>query len=324
MKLIIQIPCYNEEETLPQVIKDLPKELPEVDEVEYLVIDDGSTDRTVEVANEIGVHHVVSLGMNRGYGKAFLTGMQKCIDLGADIIVNTDGDNQYKGEYVKDLIIPILEQNADIVIGTRPIDEIKEFSWIKKKLQRIGSLVTRQFSGTDVPDATSGFRAYSADAAMRLHIMSQYSHSLETIIQAGHMNMHIRNVPVGVNPKLRESRLMRSTLHYIWNSTFIILNSYVSYKPMRIFSYFALVPGLIGFLIGLRFLVYFIVAENPTGGTQSLILTAILIIIAFNLFALGIVAHLTGANRNLIHEVLYLTRTQKKPEIKNLQDKNHQ
>ncbi len=309
MKLIIQIPCYNEEETLPQVIKDLPRELPGIDEIEYLVIDDGSTDSTVEVARNTGVHHVVSLGSHKGLSAVFLMGIRKCMELGADIIVNTDGDNQYKGQCVKDLIVPILEGNADIVVGTRPIGEIEEFSWAKKELQQLGSYMARRFSGTDVPDSTSGFRAYSADAAMRLHILGQYSHTLETIIQAGQMNMLISHVPIQVNPKTRESRLMTSVWQYIWHSTSIILRSYIRYRPLRTFFYFSLIPGLAGFAISLRFLYYFF-TEQFTGRTQSLILAAILLLIAFYLLVLGILADLTGTNRKFIQEILYLIRGQ--------------
>ena len=311
MKLIIQIPCYNEEKTLPDVIHDLPENIPGIETIEYLVIDDGSTDRTIEVARNCGVHHVISLMANRGYGIAFLTGIRKCIELGADIIVNTDGDNQYQGQCVENLIRPVLEGKADIVIGARPIDEIQDFNWLKKKLQRFGSYVAAKFSGAQVPDATSGFRAYCADAAMRLHIISHYSHSLETIIQAAHMGMLISHIPVRVNPKTRESRLMTSIWQYMWNSIFIILRSYVRHRPLRTFIYFSIPPGIIGFLIGLRFVIYFISVENPTGGTQSLILAAILLLISFHLIALGILADLTATNRNLIQEVLYLVQSQK-------------
>ncbi|NVL90020.1 MAG: glycosyltransferase family 2 protein [Desulfobacterales bacterium] len=307
MKLIIQIPCYNEEETLPGVIDDLPHELPGIDEIEYLVIDDGSTDGTVKVARNIGVHHVVSLGSNQGCGAAFLLGIRKCVELGADIIVNTDGDNQYKGRCIKDLIVPIIEGKADIVVGTRPIEKIEHFSWTKKKLQRLGSLVARHFSGTDVPDTTSGFRAYSSGAAMRLHILNRYSHTLETIIQAGHMNMLICHVHIEVNPKTRGSRLMSSMWQYIWHSASIILRSYIRYRPMRTFFYFSLIPGLAGFTICLRFLYFFFITKS-SGYVQSLILAAILIIIAFLLIALGILADLTGTNRKLIEEILYFVR----------------
>ena len=311
MKLIIQIPCYNEEKTLPQVINDLPKNITGVEEIEYLVVDDGSSDNTVEVARDSGVHHVITLSTNRGYGTAFLTGIRKCIELGADIIVNTDGDNQYQGQCVKDIIMPIVEEKADIVIGSRPIEEIEHFSWIKKKLQKLGSYVAGKFSGTDIPDATSGFRAYSADAAMRLHIISHYSHSLETIIQAGHMHMRVDTVLIAVNPKTRESRLMTSMGQYIWNSIFIILRCYVRHKPLRTFIYLSIPPGFVGFMLGVRFVIYFIVAERPTGMIQSLILAAILLIISFLLIALGILADLIGTNRNLIQEVSYLVQNQK-------------
>lgn len=309
MKLIIQIPCYNEEGTLLHVINDLPKEIAGISKIEYLIIDDGSTDRTVEVARNIGVHHVVSIGSNQGLGAAFLTGIRKCMELGADIIVNTDGDNQYKGSCIKDLIVPVLQGKADIVVGSRPIEEIEEFSWIKKKLQKLGSYVARRFSGTDIPDTTSGFRAYTADAAMRLHFLSEYSHTLETIVQAGQMNMRIGHIPVRVNPKTRESRIMSSMWQYVWRSGAIILRSYIRYRPLRTFLYLSLLPGLAGLVICLRFVYYFL-TEQISGRTQSLVLAAILIIIAFLLIVLGILADLTGANRKINQEILYLVRNQ--------------
>ena len=212
MKLIIQIPCYNEEKTLPSVIGDLPRELPGIDKIEYLVIDDGSSDRTVEVAGELGVHHILKLGSNQGLATAFAKGISKAMELGADIIVNTDGDNQYKAEYIKDLIGPIVEGQKDIVIGARPIENIEHFSWTKKKLQQLGSFVVRQFSGTAIADTTSGFRAYSAEAAAKLVVFNRYTYTLETIIQAGHMNMRISSVPIQVNPVTRESRLISSMI----------------------------------------------------------------------------------------------------------------
>ncbi len=309
MKLVIQIPCYNEESTLPQVIDDLPQELPGVDEIEYLVINDGSTDGTLQVADAMNVHHVVSIGSNRGLGAAFLMGIRKCMELGADIIVNTDGDNQYKGSCIKDLIAPILEGSADIVIGSRPIEEIQDFSWLKKKLQRLGSYTARRFSGTDVPDTTSGFRAYSIDAAMRLHFLNQYSHTLETIIQAGQMDMNVSHVPIEVNPKARESRLFSSTWQYIRRSASIILRSYVIYRPMRTFLYLSLVPGILGLAICFRFLYYHLIMD-VSGYIQSLILAAILLLISFNLIVLGILADLTGANRKFNQEILYQIRNQ--------------
>jgi glycosyltransferase involved in cell wall biosynthesis len=310
MKLIIQIPCYNEEKTLPSVIDDLPRELPDVDEIEYLVIDDGSGDGTVKVAHELGIHHVLSLGSNRGLAMAFAKGISKSLELGADIIVNTDGDNQYKAEYIKDLIAPIVKGEKDIVIGTRPIEQIKHFSWIKKKLQQLGSFTVRQFSGTDVPDTTSGFRAYSAEAATKLVVFNRYTYTLETIIQAGHMNMRIGHVPIQVNPKTRESRLISSVPRYLWRSVSVILRSYVTYKPLRTFFYLSLVPTIIGLGICARFLYYFF-TEESAGHVQSLILAAILLLIGFSLFTLGIVADLSSANRKLIQEILCLTRSKR-------------
>ena len=307
MKLVIQIPCYNEEKTLSAVVNDLPKELPGVDVIEYLVIDDGSTDRTVEIARELGVEHVLELGSNRGLAAAFLKGIEKSIELDADIIVNTDGDNQYDGKCIKDLIAPIIEGRLDIVVGARPIETIEHFSWPKKKLQRLGSHVVRQFSDTDIPDTTSGFRAYSAEAAMRLHVFNRYTYTLETIIQAGHMNTRIGHVPIQVNPQTRESRLISSIPHYIWRSVSIILRSYVIYKPLRTFFYCSLAPGLVGLAICLRFLFFFL-AGSGKGHVQSLLLAAILLIIAFQLIVLGILADLISANRKLIQENLFISR----------------
>ena len=309
-KLIIQIPCYNEEKTLGEVFRDLPRELPGVDRIETLVIDDGSSDRTVEVARELGADHVLRLGTNHGLAQAFLKGIGKCLELGADIIVNTDGDNQYQGHCIKDLIGPIVEDKLDIIIGTRPIGEISHFSWLKKLLQRLGSRVVRQFSGTDIPDTTSGFRAYSSASAMKLHVFNRYTYTLETIIQAGHMNMRIGHVPIGVNPQTRESRLIRSVPRYVWRSSSIILRSYVTYKPLRTFFYCSLVPALAGIIIWIRFLYYYYFTEESSGHIQSLILGAILLLIAFLLLVLGILADLISANRKLIHEVLFCTRSQ--------------
>jgi glycosyltransferase involved in cell wall biosynthesis len=310
MKLIIQIPCYNEEDTLPEVIKDLPRQLPGVDQIEFLVIDDGSTDKTVEVARQTGVHHVLSLGSNHGLAGAFLAGIVKCLELGADIIVNTDGDNQYDGGCIKDLIAPVVEGGLDIVIGARSIDDIEHFSWPKKKLQHLGSRVVRQFSGTKIPDTTSGFRAYSAEAAMRLQVFNRYTYTLETIIQAGHMNMRIGHVPIKTNPKTRESRLISSIPRYVWRSVSIILRSYITYKPFRTFFYFSLPPTVLGLALCLRYLYYFVVTGSGRGHLQSLILAAILLIIAFHLFSLGILGDLISANRRLIQETQFNTRKQ--------------
>ena len=304
MKLIIQIPCYNEEKTLPAVIRDLPRQLNGIDEIEYLVIDDGCTDRTAEVAGENGAHHILSLGTNRGLAEAFLAGIHKCIELGADIIVNTDGDNQYNGDCIKELIAPIAAGKMDIVVGTRPIDSMKHFSWAKKKLQRLGSGVVRRFSGTDIPDTTSGFRAYSAQAGMKLQVFDRYTYTLETIIQAGHMNMRIGHVPIRVNAETRRSRLISSIPHYVWHSASVILRSYITYKPLRTFLYLALVPAAIGVFICLYWLLFW-----RAGHVQMLILAAIMLTIAFHLLSLGILADLISANRKLSQEALFHSRS---------------
>ena len=308
MKVIIQIPCYNEELTLPAVVNDLPRELAGVDQIEYLVIDDGSSDRTAEVARELGVHHVLELGSNRGLAAAFIAGVRRATQLGADIIVNTDGDNQYCAHCIKDLIVPILAGQADVVVGARPIHRIEHFSWLKKKLQGLGSHVVRQFSGTDIPDTTSGFRAYSADAALRLQVFNRYTYTLETIIQAGAMNMRITHVPIEVNDKTRESRLISSIPKYIGRSVSIILRSYTTYKPLRMFLYLALIPGVVGLVACCRFLYYYLFAEQHGGHVQSLILGTALLVIAFNMLVLGVVADLIGVNRKLLHELLYHSR----------------
>lgn len=308
MKLIIQIPCYNEEQTLPQVIRDLPREIEGIDKIEYLIIDDGSTDGTVEVSRELGVDHILILGSNHGLATAFTMGIRRCVELGADIIVNTDGDNQYKGECIKELVGPILQGKADVVVGCRPIEQIEYFSWLKKKLQRIGSGVVRRFSGTDVPDTTSGFRAYSAGAAMQLQVFNRYTYTLETIIQAGAMNMRLCSVPIEVNPKTRPSRLISSIPLYIWRSLSIILRSYITYKPFRTFFYASLAAAILGLFPWVRFL-YFWFRGSGSGHIQSLILGATLMIISVSLFGLGILGHVISANRKLVHEALYLMRS---------------
>lgn len=311
MKLIIQIPCYNEQDTIAAVLADLPRRIPGVDTVEYLVIDDGSTDRTVETARQNGAHHILSLGTNRGLAAAFSLGIKKALELGADIIVNTDGDNQYDGTCIPELIAPIVDQRLDVVVGQRPIENITHFSWLKKKLQSLGSCVVRQFSGTDIPDTTSGFRAYSAPAAMKLHVFNNYTYTLETIIQAGHNNMRIGAVPIRVNDKTRESRLISSIPRYIRRSALIILRSYVIYRPMQTFCFIALLP----FLPGLGICLYWLIVWQR-GHIQSLLLGVALLLLAFNIFSLGILAGIIGANRKLIHEVLFHCRLQTYNEMK--------
>lgn len=308
MKLIIQIPCYNEAKTLPEVVRDLPREIEGVEKIEYLIIDDGSSDKTVEVAKSLGVDHILSLGSNHGLAAAFLRGIRRCVELDADIIVNTDGDNQYRGQCIKQLVEPILQGKADIVIGCRPIEQIEDFSWLKKKLQRLGSGIVRRFSGTDVPDTTSGFRAYSAGAAMQLQVFNRYTYTLETIIQAGAMNMRICNVPIEINPQTRKSRLISSTPRYIWRSVSIILRSYITYRPFRTFCYASLATGVVGLVPWIRFF-YFFFSGDRAGHIQSLILGATLLIISFSLFGLGVLGHVISANRQLIHEALYVIRS---------------
>ncbi len=304
MKLIIQIPCLNEEKTLPVTLADLPKSIPGVDEIEVLVIDDGSTDRTVEVAREHGVHHIVRLTHNKGLAEAFRTGLDACLKLGADIIVNTDADNQYKGKYIPDLIRPILEGRADVVIGDRQVDKVQHFSFIKKKLQKLGSWVVRQVSGTDIPDATSGFRAYSREAALRLNVISRFTYTLETIIQAGTNNIAIAHVPVETNDKLRESRLFRSIPAYIKRSIGTIFRIYTMYEPLKVFSYAGSAVFFVGFLISLRFL-YFYLTGDGGGHIQSLILSAVLMLLGFQIIVIGVVADLIAGHRRLTEDTLY-------------------
>ncbi len=307
VKLIIQIPCYNEEKTLPAVVRDLPRRLPGVNEIEYVVIDDGSSDGTVEVARRLGVHHICSLGCNRGLAAAFLAGLARCLELGADIIVNTDGDNQYSADSIGELIAPIVADHKDIMVGTRPIDKIEHFSSVKKLLQHLGSCVVRRFSGTDVPDTTSGFRAYSADAAMRLHVFNRYTYTLETIIQAGHSKLRIGHVPIQVNPKTRESRLISSIPRYVWHSGATILRSYVTYRPLRTFIGLALPPALLGTALCLRFMYYYWL-NGGAGHVQSVILAAILLILSFLMAVLGILADLISTNRCLIQDIIFVQR----------------
>lgn len=304
MKLIIQIPCYNEEKTLPHTIRDLPKEIPGIDEIEYLIIDDGSTDRTVEVARELGVHHIVRQPKNKGLAIGFMTGIDACLRLGADIIVNTDGDNQYKGQDIPKLVQPILEGRAEVVIGDRQTDTIEHFSPLKKKLQKFGSWVVRHASGSDVIDTTSGFRAYSRDAAMRLNVVSEYSYTLETIIEAGRRKAAIENVKIGTNEKLRESRLFKSMWGYIKKSGATIIRVYSMYRPLQVFLSLGCIAFLAGFLIGIRFL-YFYFSGQGSGHIQSLILSSILITTGFQLGVFGLLADAIAANRKINNELLY-------------------
>lgn len=280
MKLIIQIPCYNEAESLPITLEKLPKELEGFDKVEWLIVNDGSTDNTVEIAKKCGVHHVVELTKNQGLAKAFVAGINKCIELKADIIVNTDADNQYKAEDIPKLINPILEKKAEYVIGERPISDTEHFSPIKKLLQKLGSWVVRKASGTNIPDAPSGFRALSYDCAKQLNVYNNYTYTLETIIQAGQKNIAIVSVPIQTNEDLRPSRLVKSMPSYIKKSIVTIVRIFVVYKPFRFFMSIAIILFTLGFLLGIRFLYFWFTSEGD-GHIQSVILSGVLMGMGF-------------------------------------------
>ena len=279
MKLLIQIPCYNEEKTLPIAYADLPRHIDGVDVIETLIINDGSSDRTVEVARELGVNHVVHFPNNRGLAKGFMAGIDACLRLGADIIVNTDGDNQYSGASIADLVRPILEHRAEVVVGDRDTDSISEFSPMKKRLQKFGSGVVRRASGSNVADTTSGFRAYSRDAAMRLNVLSEYSYTLETIIDAGNRKVAIANVPIQTNDKLRESRLFKSIPSYIKRSGATIVRNYVQRNSFKVFLWASLLFFIGGMIPAVRYLYYFFQGVK-SGHVQSLILASMLIMVA--------------------------------------------
>lgn len=301
-KLIIQVPCYNEEGTLAIALKALPREVPGIDKVEWLIINDGSSDRTIEVARENGVDHVVDLGYHQGLARGFMAGLDACLRAGADVIVNTDADNQYNADDIHLLVAPILAGEAAIVVGARPITEIEHFSPLKKMLQQLGSWVVRVASNTDIADAPSGFRAMSRDAAMQLNVFSQYTYTLETIIQAGQKNMKIVSVPIRTNGYLRPSRLMKSMSAYIQRSIFTIIRIFMTYRPMKFFTWLGAVPFTAGFLLGVRWLILF--QQDPTRGREpSLILAAILILIGVQLWVFGVVADVIAVNRKLLEDI---------------------
>jgi len=307
MKLIIQIPCYNEEKTLALALKELPRRVKGFKKVEWLIINDGSTDNTVEVARKSGVDHIVGFTRNQGLARGFMLGLDACLRLGADVIVNTDADNQYDARDIPALVEPILKGRADIVIGARPITEIEHFSPIKKFLQKLGSRVVRMASHTDIPDAPSGFRAMSRDAAMRLNVFNNYTYTLETIIQAGQKNMAITSVPIRVNEDLRPSRLVKSISSYVKRSILTIFRIFVVYKPFHFFMTLGLLIFGAGFLLGVRFL-YYLFADGGAGHIQSLILVAILMGIGFQTMLFAFLADLLAVNRNLMEDVQYRLR----------------
>jgi glycosyltransferase involved in cell wall biosynthesis len=303
-KLIIQIPCYNEEKSLPVTLSTLPRQIAGVGKVEWLVIDDGSTDNTMQAARANGVDHIVRFKKNQGLASAFLAGLEACLDSGADIIVNTDADNQYNAEDIPRLVQPILDGEADIVVGARPISTIKHFSFFKKLLQRLGSWVVHIASSTDIPDAPSGFRAFSREAAMRFNVFNSYTYTLETIIQAGQKKMHISWVPVRVNPDLRPSRLLKNIPSYIKKAAGTIVRIFVVYKPFRFFMTIGIGVFTCGFLGGIRFL-YFYIRGQGAGHVQSLILVSILLGIGFQTMMVAFLADLQGVNRRLMEDIQY-------------------
>ena len=300
-KLIIQIPCYNEEETLGATLAELPRRINGIDCIEWLVIDDGSRDGTIEVAKACGVDHIVRLPHNQGLAKGFMAGLEASLKAGADIIVNTDADNQYCADDIPKLIEPIVYGHADIVVGERPIWKTKHFSLTKKILQKFGSWVVRRASNTNIPDAPSGFRAFNREAALRFNVFNSYTYTLETIIQAGQKGMKIVSVPIRTNFVLRPSRLVKSNASYVVRSLFTILRIFMLYRPLRFFLISGSIPFSLGVMLGIRWLIFFFMGTERTR-IPSLILTAILILIGFQLWMFGLVADLMAANRQLLEE----------------------
>lgn len=307
MKLIIQIPCYNEEKTLEVALNDLPRNIEGIDEIEYLIINDGSKDNTVKVALNWGVHYVVSFTRNKGLAKGFMAGLDACLRYGADIIVNTDADNQYCGADIEKLVRPILDGQADIVIGERPIDQTEHFSPLKKKLQHLGSWVVRKASNTDIPDAPSGFRAFSRDAALHINVVNEYTYTLETIVQAGRNKMAIMSVPIRTNAELRPSRLFSSMYGYIKKSMLTIIRAYLMYKPLRFFTFVGLLPFVIGLALGIRYIVFMCMGMSG-GHIQSLILASTLLLLGVMCWMIGIQADMIAANRKILEEIQYRVR----------------
>lgn len=304
MKLIIQIPCFNEAGTLEIALNALPRHIDGIDVIEYLIINDGSTDNTTEVAKSWGVHHIVNFKQNKGLAKGFMAGIDECLRQGADIIVNTDADNQYCGADVETIVRPILNDQADIVIGERPIDETEHFSFQKKKLQHLGSWVVRKASGTSIPDAPSGFRAYSRDAALRLNIVNEYTYTLEQIVQAGRNKMAVVSVPIHTNEELRPSRLFSNMFGYIKKSMITIMRAYLMYKPLRFFATVGSLLMTAGIITGIRFLFFFFIGMG-NGHIQSLLLAVTLILLGTMIIIVGLQADIIAANRKLLENIQY-------------------
>ena len=307
MKLIIQIPCFNEAETLEVTLNDLPKHIDGIDEIEYLIIDDGSHDNTAEVAKKWGVHYVVRFRRNKGLAKGFMAGLDACLKNGADIIVNTDADNQYCGADIETLVRPILDKKAHIVIGERPIDDTEHFTPLKKKLQHFGSGVVRKASKTTIPDAPSGFRAYSREAAMRINVINDYTYTLETIVQSGREKMAVMSVPIRTNPELRESRLFHSMWGYIKKSMLTIVRTYLMYRPLYFFFMLGSILALVGVGFFVRYFVFFCSGEGG-GHLQSLILASTLLIVGFQTIVVGLLGDVISANRKILQDVQYHVR----------------
>ena len=311
-KLIIQIPCLDEALTLPETVRDLPRDIPGIDIIEFLVIDDGSADETTTVARACGVDHIVSLRRTRGLAAAFTTGIDACLKLGADFIVNTDGDNQYFGQDIPALVGPLIRGEADIVIGDRNVRALASMSPSKRFLQRLGSWVVRQVSNTRVPDTTSGFRAYTREAALRMTIVSEFSYTLESIIQAGKKRMAIAHVPVRTNLRTRPSRLFRSIWAYLKQSGSTIVRIYTMYEPLKVFTSIGLLTFAGGLATSARFL-YFYFTSGGAGHLQSLLLAAVLLIVGFQIMLMGLVADVISANRKLLEDLLYRMRSLELP-----------
>lgn len=304
MKLIIQIPCLNEEKTLPVTLEDLPKKIEGIDKIETLIIDDGSTDDTIRVAKECGVDHIVDFTGRKGLASAFRAGLDKCIEFGADIIVNTDGDNQYSGGDIEKLVRPILDKKAEMVVGCRDMATIKHFSFVKKILQSFGSYIVRKFSGTAISDTTSGFRAFSREAALKINVFSSYTYTLETIIQAGRKNIHIVPVDIRTNEKLRESRLIKSSFKYVITSSINILRIYLVYEPLKSFLTLGIFISIPGIILVVRFLhAHFTKAQG--GHVQSLIIASVFLIVSFSVIMMGLMGDIMAGNRKLSEEILY-------------------
>lgn len=307
MKLIIQIPCYNESETLEIALNDLPKHIDGIDTIEYLIINDGSKDNTMEVARNWGVHYIVDLKRNKGLAKGFMAGLDACLRNGADIIVNTDADNQYNADDIEKLVRPILEGKTDIVIGERPIDKTEHFSPLKKKLQHFGSFVVRKASKSDIPDAPSGFRAYSREAAMRLNVVNEYTYTLETIVQAGRSKIAMESVPIRTNGELRPSRLFNSMFGYVKKSMLTILRAFMMYRPLMVFTVIGAIIFALGLAVGIRFLIFYF-GGTGVGHIQSLILASTLLLLGFQTFIVGLLADIISANRKILEDVQYHVR----------------